>query len=624
MYKRLILVLLVGIVVVMPLSSATASEIIKSQSEMIQWDPDRAYNGYNAFTKANKAYLVDMEGYIVNSWEPATDAGLSRYIHALENGRWRVSNHPSYAPTGVLRFGGVEGRIEEYTWEGDRFWWMDVFDGDDDDGDPTTPNINGTFRQHHDWQRMYNSEIGEWTYLCLLWVAKGEVDADNLGVSDALDGRSRGTGSTWSPDALIEILPDYANGEGGDVIWYWTFTDHMVTTDPDNRAATGSWTDWSGRISMPPVDVGAGNTAGIRANPQLLDVHGMHYTVPDGPRPDYQHCNSFDYDEATGYIAINAKAANEFFVIDHDGTFDLDAATNNPGTAANGYDTNAVGAEARTTDGDFKYRFGNPGNYYSGAPAGFYNEGDMEMYGTHDIQWIWDYHWRPPMPGDNWAAPTAEFALQGAGNFLMFDNGCYNPRMAGSKILEVNPYISDRDAYDNSGFVETDYVDPGPLAINAPTPALSRRDQVVWAYGGGGTGPSDFYSSYISGTTRMPNGNTIICSGANSHFFEVEAGAEGNMNANDVVWEYIVPLEDDGEFLTTFENRSGTFRFHRFSSSHPALVGKNLRRGNTLTGTVPGTTNVSVPALTGWGTGNKVGAGGGGGGAAAGAGGGGY
>ena len=253
------------------------------------------------------------------------------------------------------------------------------------------------------------------------------------------------------------------------------------------------------------------------------------------------------------------------------------------------------------------------------------------MYGTHDLQFIWAYHWRPPLDArDTWAAPTAEFALQGAGNFLMFDNGCYNPTMAGSKILEVNPYILDGD-----GTLETNtypdgnimYVNPGPDAIATPggTPAtLSRRDQVVWSYGGGRNGTYDFYSNYISGQMRMPNGNTIICSGANSHFFEVEAGASGGFNANDVVWEYIVPLEDDGEFLTTFENRSGTFRFHRFSSSHPALVGKNLRRGNTLTGTVPGTTNVFVPPPTGWGTGNKVGAGGGGGGAAGAGGSGGY
>ena len=68
MYKRLIFVLLIGIVVVMPLSSANASEVFLSRSEMIQWDPDRAFNGYQLFTVASKVWLVDMEGYLINSW----------------------------------------------------------------------------------------------------------------------------------------------------------------------------------------------------------------------------------------------------------------------------------------------------------------------------------------------------------------------------------------------------------------------------------------------------------------------------------------------------------------------------------------------------------------------------
>jgi len=614
-------------VVAFPLSSANASEIIKSRTEMIQWDPDRAYNGYNAFVTSNNGYLVDMEGYIVNVWEPATDTGLSRYVHALENGRWRFSGHPSYAPGGVLTGGGVEGRLEEYTWEGNRVWWMDAFDGTPVPGDPTAPYTDATYRQHHDWQRMYNSAIGEWTYMALIWYAKGEADADNLGVDPALESTSRGTGATWSPDALVEILPNYATGQGGDIIWYWNFADHMVTTDPGGRATTGTWTDWAGRTAQPPLIT---NAAGLYTNPQLLNVNGLHnQQLASGPRRDMQHCNSIDYDEGTGYVAINAKANSEFFVVDHDGTFD-------PNATANDWDS--VGALAATSLGDFVYRFGMPAAYDSGKEfPGWGSMNDGEMTGIHDIQWIWPYHWRPPMaPGDTWADPASygtEFALKGGGqhpddiadgsqgeqHFLLFDNACWSPNSPGSYILEIDPYEDGGTAISgDSGFqlAGNGYIDPADLG---------RRAQVPWTYGGGRNGAYDFYSSYISGTTRMPNGNTIICSGANSHFFEVEAGASGGINANDVVWEYIVPQSDDGVFQTTFEGASGTFRFHRFSSSHPALAGKNLRRFNTLTGTVPGTSgDVYLSAPTGWGTGSKVGSGGGGGGSAAGAGSGGY
>ena len=69
------------------------------------------------------------------------------------------------------------------------------------------------------------------------------------------------------------------------------------------------------------------------------------------------------------------------------------------------------------------------------------------MYGSHNIQWIRPYHWqRPHLATDKWPDPAtytkSGVALPGAGNFLIFDNGCYNtsPNI-GSRILEINPRI---------------------------------------------------------------------------------------------------------------------------------------------------------------------------------------
>ena len=632
MKKHMMITLVVAAMLLLPLSSALATDVFVSATETLQWNPDKSYEGYNLFNDNGVGtYLVDMEGRVVNSWF-GMDTKPGMYAYLMENGNLRVEGSPSYVPAAPLQAGGSQGRIEEYDWAGNRVWFMDVFDGWTEtagvrtQGDGTT----ATFRQHHDFQRMYNAELGKWTYMVLVWVAKNEADADNMGVEDQYNGGSRLVDNTrttqdestmdlatWSPDALMEIVPDYESGEGGDIVWYWTFADHMLTTDADGtgaamRAADSGnefYTDWAGRISRRPLIT---DTAGIAANPQLLDVHGMHYSVPDGPRVDYQHCNSFDYDENTGYVAINAKAANEFFVVDHDGTFIVDAA---PGTAANGYDTNAVGAEARTDAGNFLYRWGNRANYGQGQPAGFFDEGDMEMYGTHDIQFILDYHWRAPRTGDTWAAPTAAFALPGANNFLMFDNGCYNPLNLGSKIIEVDPYEDGGTATSAaSGFQlagTSGFVDSADLP---------RRAQVVWEFGGGRNGIYSFYSSYISSTMRMPNGNTIVCSGATSHFFEVT-------DTKEVVWEYLMPSRDtNGVYQTTKGEQidSGAnmcFRFHRFAADHPALAGRDLTPGATLTGRTPALVGeftaapavVTPPAPTGWGTsGLSVSEGGGG------------
>ena len=58
-------------------------------------------------------------------------------------------------------------------------------------------------------------------------------------------------------------------------------------------------------------------------------------------------------------------------------------------------------------------------------------------------------------------------------------------------------------------------------------------DQPVWSY----TAPkkSDFYSFFISGAQRLPNGNTLICEGSNGRIFEVTPAGE-------IVWEYINPF----------------------------------------------------------------------------------
>jgi hypothetical protein len=641
MKKHMIITLVVAAMLLLPLGSALATDVFISKTETLQWNPDKAYEGYNLFVNDGKNWLVDMEGRVVNSWD-YVDTPHGMYAHLLENGNIRVHSSPSYVPRAPLQAGGSQGRIEEYNWEGDRVWFMDMFDGWTETAGVRTrgDGSTATYRFHHDAQRMYNDAIDAWTYIVLIWVAKGEADADNLGVDSDLNGGSRAAAddpetdvdesqlATWSPCGLIEILPDYASGEGGDIIWYWTFADHMVTTDPDGTGAAlraddsdnEYYLDWAGRTSRRPLIT---DTAGIAANPQLLDVNGMHYTAPDGPRTDYQHCNSIDYDENTGHVAINAKAANEFFVVDHDGTFLADATAN---------DWSSVGAAARGAAGDFLYRWGNRANYGQGQPAGFYDEGDMEMYGTHDIQFINDYHWRAPRAGDTWEDPAdygTQYMLPGAGDFMMYDNGCYNPLNAGSKIIQVDPYVD--TAYNRNGDVIATADDSASGFQLAGTSGyvdsadLPRRAQVAWEYGGGRNGIYSFYSSYISGCTRMPNGNTIICSGATSHFFEVTAEKE-------VVWEYLLPTVSDGVFSTTKGAQGGAnmcFRFHRFAADHPALKGRDLTPGATLTGRTPSLVGeyayepevVVPPAPTGWGT-SGLATGEGGGGSAGGTGGG--
>src|SRR5207248_675107 len=56
----------------------------------------------------------------------------------------------------------------------------------------------------------------------------------------------------------------------------------------------------------------------------------------------------------------------------------------------------------------------------------------------------------------------------------------------------------------------------------------------IWSYSAPKKG--DFYSSFISGASRLPNGNTFIFSGANGIVFEVTPDKE-------IVWKYINPVQ---------------------------------------------------------------------------------
>jgi hypothetical protein len=86
------------------------------------------------------------------------------------------------------------------------------------------------------------------------------------------------------------------------------------------------------------------------------------------------------------------------------------------------------------------------------------------------------------------------------GNLLIFDNGTHRRDHPApySRVIEVNP----------------------------------RTSEIVWEYHDQSL--FDFFSPYISGAQRLPNGNTLICEGCDGRIFEVTPETE-------VVWEYINP-----------------------------------------------------------------------------------
>jgi hypothetical protein len=192
--------------------------------------------------------------------------------------------------------------------------------------------------------------------------------------------------------------------------------------------------------------------------------------------PDWTHFNAVDYNADLDQILVSTPEFSEIWVIDH-ATTTAEAASHSGGRRGKG--------------GDLLCRWGNPANYRSGTPA------DKRLFYQHNAQWI----------------PNG---LPGAGHVLVFNNGSRRPDGSYSSVDEIILPVDSDGIYPH---------DEG----KAWGPA-----EPVWSYSAPTKG--DFFSSFISGTHRLPNGNTMICSGANGTLFEVTPEKE-------IVWKYVNPAK---------------------------------------------------------------------------------
>ncbi|MBT8232181.1 MAG: aryl-sulfate sulfotransferase [Bacteroidia bacterium] len=231
-----------------------------------------------------------------------------------------------------------------------------------------------------------------------------------------------------------------------------------------------------------------------------------------GNSPDWNHCNAIDYNPELDQIIINSRNFNEFWIIDHSTTTE-EAASHSGGRYGKG--------------GDILYRWGNPVNYNRGSVV------DQKLSGQHDAHWI-------------------EYGSD-KGKIIIFNNATDRNYSA---IDVVDTQV------DENGFYE---ILPGlPFG-----PA-----EVDWSYSRV-SGGLDFNAGRVSGASRLPNGNTIICNGEAGRIWEIDE----NKNT---VWDYQNPVSSTQ--LTQGDNPGGTalFRAYKYPTFYPGLVGKDLTPGLPL------------------------------------------
>ncbi len=425
-------------------------------------DP-RALQGYTLISPfdSSKAFLFDMEGRVVRSWETGCPVALSAFL--LDNGHLMRPGSIGYD---VRVFGpgpGVGGRIQEFTWEGELVWDFKFY--------------NAKQLPHHNTTILPNGNV-----LLIVWDRKIAEEAIGAGRRPEMTGDRH-----LLVDSLIEIKP--TGKTTGDVVWEWHLWDHLVQDFDRSKANFGSVEGHPelvninfGEDELPSVIAAreAKEKGQVKADGKVAAKADASPTAKRPPRinPDYTHFNGVAYNPDLNQIAVSVWTFSEFWIIDH-GTTTAEAAGHAGGRRGKG--------------GDLLYRWGNPRAYRAGTKT------DRKLFNQHNAHWIPE-------------------SLPGAGHLLLFNNG---PERPGGSYSSVDELVLPVDSQGNYTF--------GPGKTFGP-------DGPVWSYNA--PNKRDFYSSFISGTQRLSNGNTLICSGANGTIFEVTPEKA-------IVWKYVNPVKVD-------------------------------------------------------------------------------
>jgi hypothetical protein len=451
---------------------------------------DKALPGYVLLATMNSKsiYLLDNDARVVHSWKPETNSMHCCYL--LPNGNLL---RPAELGGRERTFGGGPaplGRIQEFTWDGEVVWDYTFF--------------NDRQLPHHDICRMPNGNV-----LMVVWDKKTTDECIAAGRKPEL------VSKYVLPDSVLEVKPTGKNT--GEIVWEWHLWDHLIQDADSTKSNYGVVADhpelvdvnYVGEELIPPPaatkdsakdkdkdkdapkdapkDVAKKDAGGDTKSAQgkskadidklkSIGYAGSAQSQAQRVNPDWTHVNSVDYNAELDQIMLSVHEFSEFWVIDHS--------------------TNTAEAKGHTggrrgKGGDLLYRWGNPAVYRAGGKP------ERRLFAQHNAHWI----------------PKG---LPGEGHVLVYNNGGRRPDGSYSSVDEVVLPLNEDGSYQKEGTKPF-----GPA-------------EAVWSYSA--PKKTDFYSSFISGADRLPNGNTIICSGANGTIFEVTPDKQ-------IVWKYLNPAK---------------------------------------------------------------------------------
>jgi len=241
----------------------------------------------------------------------------------------------------------------------------------------------------------------------------------------------------------------------------------------------------------------------VGPGPKQFDIN---FQLPEAAtymhEPDWTHFNTASYNAKMDKVILNSRNFGETYIIDH-------------------------------KTGEMEYRWGNPCAYGYGECPSFLDDGDQQLFGSHDA------------------------SLEENGNLLIFDNGWHRPEGERSRVVEVDP----------------------------------KTGKIVWQFST--QMAHAFNSRYQGAVHKLPNGNYFITSTGSGHLMEVTGGKK----PNEIVWEWYSPLvkgekfkcfatdEADTSIAGTTQITTSIHRAFRYPKDYPAFKGKDLSKKENF---VPG------------------------------------
>ena len=305
----------------------------------------------------------------------------------------------------------------------------------------------------------------------------------------------------FSPEEARSMGWDGVFPANADTVWFDKVVELQPNLDDGSTEIVWQWNSWDHFVQ--DKFPGRANYGDVESAVGKIDINYLRegYVLFIGGQ--MHHVNSVDYHPELDQIVLSSAAYGELWFIDHSTTM-AEAAGDSGGRYGRG--------------GDLIYRWGNPFTTRSGTLD------DATLFWQHDARWITE-------------------GLPGEGNLLVYNNGT-NRRLDGTFDPELGM------DFENS---YTDLLEVRLPVLADGSYEAGREPELVWSWNL--DAGEDYFSPFMSGWDRMPNGNTIFVNGHNKQVIEVTPEGER-------VLDYIVP--ENGR----------KYRVYKYPVDYPGLAGR--------------------------------------------------